>query len=186
MSNGINFLFKADATEVYNALDSVKQKAGQVTWADFAIDTQAIIGMLGQAKSVVEGLVSSFLAPAAALEDASVKLGDELASSLERMATNGVISFQELQEFHTLNTEMSNTTKGSWETMLASSQKVLAEIEQKIQQKTSLRLCYFPFHEYFVGFTIFALQFVLSAPFHEIFIFRACTASVILIDNEQP
>lgn len=103
----INFKFLADASQVHQALDEIKTKMGETKWSEMMVGTQALIGLLGQAKSAVEGLVSSFLAPAAALEDAAVKLGvmfgdralgDELASSLERMATNGVISFQELQD----------------------------------------------------------------------------------------
>lgn len=97
--------FAADNTEVVNKLEEVKNEIGQLSWAEMAMGVQAVIGLLGQARSAVEGLASAFLAPAAALEDVAVKLGTmlgdddmgkELAGSLERLATNGVVPLEEL------------------------------------------------------------------------------------------
>ena len=97
--------FAADNTEVVNKLEEVKNEIGQLSWAEMAMGVQSVIGLLGQARSAVEGLASAFLAPAAALEDVAVKLGTmlgdddmgkELAGSLERMATNGVVPLEEL------------------------------------------------------------------------------------------
>lgn len=97
--------FAADNTEVVNKLEEVKNEMGQLSWAEMAMGVQSVIGLLGQARSAVEGLASAFLAPAAALEDVAVKLGTmlgnddmgkELAGSLERMATNGVVPLEEL------------------------------------------------------------------------------------------
>lgn len=97
--------FSADTSALEAKLDGLNEKLSAMSWADMAMGVQAVIGLLGQARSAVEGLASAFLAPAAALEDVAVKLGTmlgnddmgkELAGSLERMATNGVVPLEEL------------------------------------------------------------------------------------------
>lgn len=98
----ILFKFSADNSDVVAKLNEIKQQMGDLSWADMAMGLQAVVGLLNHAKSAI----SSLMAPAAALEDMSIKLGvmlndraagDALASSFERLATNGVVSLQDLQ-----------------------------------------------------------------------------------------
>ena len=105
----VTFKFSADATGVQNALADVSGQISGLTaemsrmsWAEFAMGAQAVTGLVGQ----VQGALSSLMEPAMALENAGAQLGvmfgdaslgEELAASLQRMATNGVVSMQELQ-----------------------------------------------------------------------------------------
>ena len=98
----IKFVFKADNSDVVAKLGEIKNQMSSMSWADMAMGMHAMVGLLNQAKSAI----SSLMAPAAALEDMSIKLGvmlndraagDALATSFERLATNGVVSLQDLQ-----------------------------------------------------------------------------------------
>lgn len=98
----IKFVFKADNSDVVAKLGEIKQQMSSMSWADMAVGMHAMVGLLNQAKSAI----SSLMAPAAALEDMSIKLGvmlndraagSALATSFERLATNGVVSLQDLQ-----------------------------------------------------------------------------------------
>ena len=107
------FKFKGDARGVLAALNQVRggiggiqSEMGKMSWAEFAVGLNSALDLLGQAKDALAGLVSSVMRPAAALEEAGVKLGvmfgdraagDELAKSLQRIATNGVIPLEELE-----------------------------------------------------------------------------------------
>ena len=98
----IKFIFTADNTQVVSKLSEIKQQMENLSWADMTMGVQAMVGLLNQAKAAIAGL----MAPAAAVEDMSVKLGvmlndsaagDALASSFERLATNGVVALDDLQ-----------------------------------------------------------------------------------------
>lgn len=98
----IVFKFTADNSDVVQKLGEIKEQMAQMSWADMAMGVQAVIGVLNQAKNALAG----FMAPASTLENVATQLGvmlqnraagKELASSLERMATNGVVPMQELQ-----------------------------------------------------------------------------------------
>ena len=98
----IKFVFTADNSDVVAKLGEIKQQMGKISWAEMTMGMQAMVGLLNQAKAAIAGL----MAPAAALEDMSVKLGvmlndsaagETLAASFERLATNGVVALDDLQ-----------------------------------------------------------------------------------------
>lgn len=94
--------FTVDNSEVVHKLNEIKGQMGKLNWSDFAMGVDAVLGLMGKVKSAI----STLMAPAAALEDMGAKLGvmlnssaggEALASSLERLATNGVVPLQDLQ-----------------------------------------------------------------------------------------
>ncbi len=96
------FKFTADNTDVVNKLQEIRDGMSQLNWADMAMGFEAISGLVER----VAGGIAGMLAPASELENVATQLGvmlndgeagKELASSLERMATNGVVPMQELQ-----------------------------------------------------------------------------------------
>ena len=98
----IKFVFTADNSDVVAKLGEMQQQMASMSWADMVMGVQAVIGLLDQAKNAIAAL----MAPAAALEDMSVKLGvmlndsaagEALAASFERLATNGVVALDDLQ-----------------------------------------------------------------------------------------
>lgn len=98
----IIFKFTADNTDVVNKLQEIRDGMAQMNWSDMAMGFEAIASLVER----VAGGISGMLAPASELENVAAKLGvmlqdgdagKELASSLQRMATNGVVPMQELQ-----------------------------------------------------------------------------------------
>lgn len=113
MSNPIKFNFRADVHQVMLSLQEIQQGLKQTAaegkrWT-MAMGIDAMLNNLSRLKSAISavaGTFSAFTQAAAQKEDVSVKLGvmlgdsgagEELATSLERMATNGVVPMQELQ-----------------------------------------------------------------------------------------
>lgn len=103
----IKFNFTAEASGVLTELQKIRQSVQELSWADFSMGLQSVLSLAAQAKDAIAGLVTSFTRPAEALENAAARLGvvlnnktmgDELAESLQRMATNGVVSMQELEQ----------------------------------------------------------------------------------------
>ncbi|MBR5185319.1 MAG: phage tail tape measure protein, partial [Akkermansia sp.] len=82
----------------------------ELSTADFAMGMEAVLGLFGKLRNVVGQLgqmFSSCMREAAALEEVGTRLGvmlndaaagDALASSLQRMATNGIVPLQELEK----------------------------------------------------------------------------------------
>ena len=110
----IKFIFKADGTEVNNLLAEFKQNAEAVGPAfenGFgAMGMGAVLDLFDRLKSAVGQLgemFSSCMREALDFENVATRLGvmlndslagDALASSLQRMATNGVVPLQELEK----------------------------------------------------------------------------------------
>lgn len=110
MSDIVDFKFTADSSGVSLALKQVRGDLQELSSADFAMGMEAVLGLFGKLKDAVVQLgqvFSSCMREAAALEEVGTRLGvmlndaaggDALASSLQRMATNGVVPLQELEK----------------------------------------------------------------------------------------
>lgn len=110
MSDSVDFKFNADSSGVSMALRHIRDDLQELSTADFAMGMEAVLGLFGKLRDVVGQLgqmFSSCMREAAALEEVGTRLGvmlnnaaagDALASSLQRMATNGVVPLQELEK----------------------------------------------------------------------------------------
>lgn len=106
----IDFKFRADASGVTVALKEVNESLQELSAADFAMGLEAVLGLFGKLKGAVGELRQMFSActqAAAELEAVGTRLGvmlndaasgDALAAALQRMATNGVVPLQELEQ----------------------------------------------------------------------------------------
>ena len=114
MGEIVNFRFGADSSQVNQSLAIVRQNVDNLSEGivkGFSVmGMDAVLGLFGKLRDVVGQLgqmFSSCMREAAALEEVGTRLGvmlndaaagDALASSLQRMATNGIVPLQELEK----------------------------------------------------------------------------------------
>ena len=126
----IDFKFRADASGVTDALKEVNESMQELSAADFAMGLEAVLGLFGKLKGAVGELGQMFSActQAAELEAVGARLGvmlndaasgDALAASLQRMATNGVVPLQELEQAAAARVELEAKRKQTLEVLRA-------------------------------------------------------------------
>lgn len=84
----ITIKFNADATGVHSALagvtgqiDGLKEEMSGLSWADFAMGAEAVIGLLVRAAGAARGLFEAVIAPAAEMEQYMVRFETVLGSA---------------------------------------------------------------------------------------------------------
>lgn len=110
MSDSVDFKFNADSSGVSMALRHIRDDLQELSTADFAMGLDAVLSLFDKLRGAVGQLGQMFSActqAAAELEAVGTRLGvmlndaasgDELAASMQRMATNGVVPLQELEK----------------------------------------------------------------------------------------
>ena len=89
----VTIKFNADASGVHSALagvtgqiDGLKEEMSGLTWADFAMGAEAVIGLLGRAAGAARGLFEAVIAPAAEMEQYMVRFETVLGSAAQAAA----------------------------------------------------------------------------------------------------
>lgn len=82
----IIFKFTADSSAVVRELEIIKTKMGELSWADFAMGIDAVLNLLGKVKAGVVAVFDAVVAPAAEMEQLSVKFETMLGSATKAAA----------------------------------------------------------------------------------------------------
>jgi hypothetical protein len=89
----VTIKFNADASGVHSALagvtgqiDGLKEEMSGLSWADFALGAEAVIGLLSRAAGAARGLFEAVIAPAAEMEQYMVRFETVLGSAAQAAA----------------------------------------------------------------------------------------------------
>ena len=88
----VTIRFNADASGVNSALagvtgliDGLKEEMSGLSWPDFAMGAEAVIGLLGRAAGAARGLFEAVVAPAAEMEQYMARFETVLGSAAAYM-----------------------------------------------------------------------------------------------------